>query len=61
MFGNSPIFISKLRKFVDDVRKGLSVHVVDDGCHGEYGMREAWNEELCNCNVIYSLSPCEFQ
>ena len=36
------------------------MHVVDDGCHGEYGMRDGWNEEPCNCTVIYSLSPCDF-
>ena len=36
------------------------VHVVDNGCHVEYGMRDGWNEEPCICNVIYFLSSCDF-
>ena len=39
-----------------------SVHVVDDGCHGEYGMRDGWNEEPCNTlwfSMIVNL-VCDF-
>ena len=36
------------------------LYVVDDGCHGECGMRDRWKEEPCNCIEIYFWSPSDF-